>query len=195
MWLKRPRGQLAKCTEAQALRMAFPEFAGDATAEEMEGKVIDLTAESVDKPRAAISSLDQFAGSGADPAQNAQEQAEADSGHSEPEEAEYEPADGPEGQQQAAEPQEPPTIPPEALKAFVERGDWEPGWKWFADVIPDLDREARQVLAERHAELLWAAYNSDANEKGPNSTAAQAHSQQHGYHVPPINRRARRGQK
>ncbi|HEY2675539.1 MAG TPA: phage recombination protein Bet, partial [Steroidobacteraceae bacterium] len=39
MWRKRAYGQLAKCTEAQALRMAFPEFSGGApTAEEMEGK-------------------------------------------------------------------------------------------------------------------------------------------------------------
>jgi phage recombination protein Bet len=39
MWKKRARGQLAKCVEAQALRMAFPEFSGGgATAEEMEGK-------------------------------------------------------------------------------------------------------------------------------------------------------------
>lgn len=39
MWEKRPRGQLAKCTEAQALRKAFPENVGSQpTAEEMEGK-------------------------------------------------------------------------------------------------------------------------------------------------------------
>lgn len=38
MWKKRAYGQLAKCAEAQALRMAFPEFSGGAvTAEEMEG--------------------------------------------------------------------------------------------------------------------------------------------------------------
>lgn len=41
MWAKRPYGQLAKCTEAQALRMAFPEeTGGEPTAEEMEGKVL-----------------------------------------------------------------------------------------------------------------------------------------------------------
>jgi phage recombination protein Bet len=41
MWAKRPYGQLAKCAEAQALRMAFPELTGgDPTAEEMEGKVL-----------------------------------------------------------------------------------------------------------------------------------------------------------
>lgn len=38
MWMKRPYGQLAKCTEAQALRKAFPEFGSAPTADEMEGK-------------------------------------------------------------------------------------------------------------------------------------------------------------
>lgn len=37
MWRKRPRGQIAKCAQAQALRMAFPEMTGSQpTAEEME---------------------------------------------------------------------------------------------------------------------------------------------------------------
>lgn len=41
MWKKRAWGQLAKCAEAQALRMAFPEATGgEPTAEEMEGKVL-----------------------------------------------------------------------------------------------------------------------------------------------------------
>lgn len=39
MWQKRPFGQLQKCCEAQALRMAFPELlGGDPTFEEMEGR-------------------------------------------------------------------------------------------------------------------------------------------------------------
>lgn len=43
MWSKRVRGQLAKCAQAQALRMAFPEAVGSQpTAEEMEGKTIDV---------------------------------------------------------------------------------------------------------------------------------------------------------
>jgi len=42
MWNKRIYGQLAKCTQAQALRIAFPEATGAGpTADEMEGKPLD----------------------------------------------------------------------------------------------------------------------------------------------------------
>ena len=40
MWSKRPRGQIAKCAQAQALRIAFPELGAAPTAEEMEGKTL-----------------------------------------------------------------------------------------------------------------------------------------------------------
>lgn len=42
MWQRRPYAQLAKCAEAQALRKAFPEFGSAPTADEMEGKEIDM---------------------------------------------------------------------------------------------------------------------------------------------------------
>lgn len=38
MWARRKYGQLAKCTEAQALRKAWPDIGQEPTAEEMEGK-------------------------------------------------------------------------------------------------------------------------------------------------------------
>lgn len=41
MWKKRPRGQITKCAEAQALRKAWPELGSHPTAEEMEGKILE----------------------------------------------------------------------------------------------------------------------------------------------------------
>lgn len=53
MWMKRVRGQIAKCAQAQALRMAFPEIGSQPTAEEMEGKaIIDGEATVVAQPAA-----------------------------------------------------------------------------------------------------------------------------------------------
>ena len=52
MWTKRPRGQIAKCAAAQALRSAFPEIAAQYTAEEMEGKEIHPDdGDPLDQPR------------------------------------------------------------------------------------------------------------------------------------------------
>lgn len=53
MWQRRPYAQLAKCSEAQALRKAFPEFCSALTAEEMEGK--DMNERDITPPAPARS--------------------------------------------------------------------------------------------------------------------------------------------
>lgn len=53
MWQRRPYAQLAKCAEAQALRKAFPEFGAQPTADEMEGRELDMGAADVVASRPA----------------------------------------------------------------------------------------------------------------------------------------------
>lgn len=47
MWRRRPYAQLSKCAEAQALRKGFPEVGSQPTADEMEGKEIDVGSASI----------------------------------------------------------------------------------------------------------------------------------------------------
>ena len=54
MWTKRPRGQIAKCAAAQALRIAFPEIASAPTAEEMDGKALQPDATMPSEPRVVV---------------------------------------------------------------------------------------------------------------------------------------------
>lgn len=52
MWSKRPYGQLSKCSEAAALRKAFPEVGGQPTADEMAGKTMEHgPVEAMDSPQ------------------------------------------------------------------------------------------------------------------------------------------------
>ena len=60
MWKKRGRGQLAKCAEAQALRKGFPEVGNQPTADEMEGKTLDMGPADVVQPPAAPPALQPY---------------------------------------------------------------------------------------------------------------------------------------
>lgn len=171
MWQKRPMGQLHKCTEAQALRMAFPELVGGETAEEMDGKVIELEALNDRQPERATRSLDQFSGEPAGTVGGAQVEGKDDI------------EDG-----EAVDMiTEMPAMPDAAVKAFKgKKADWKPGWQWLNEVMPNAEQEVRQQLATEHAALLWAVYHSDAEKKGPQSKAAQEFSERWHLVIPPV---------
>lgn len=69
MWAKRPYAQIAKCAQAQALRMAFPEIGAQPTADEMEGKSFtpeyidadtgEIKTQALEKPAYSPASLDK----------------------------------------------------------------------------------------------------------------------------------------
>lgn len=187
MWQKRPHGQLHKCAEAQALRMAFPELVGTETAEEMEGKVIDLTAEDV-TPRPAVKSLDSFAGGEPGPGPEPEETPPPDDAGPEAGDS------GPETATGGDLSDEVPDMPPKAHAAFYapkegSEPDWKPGWKWLNEVMPGLTGAARQEMTNDHAALLWAVYDSDAKAKkggGPQSKAALAFVEKMGVIVPEV---------
>lgn len=54
MWKKRPYAQLAKCSESQALRKAFPEVGSQPTADEMEGRSFDDVVTIIDRSTGEI---------------------------------------------------------------------------------------------------------------------------------------------
>lgn len=180
MWARRPWAQLAKCAEAQALRMAFPELVGGETAEEMEGKVIDLVAEEA-KPVRASRSLDSFAGGDA---QQPVEQVEGElvEEKADPKTAAKSTANTTAEQKLLDD----ITMPAPVLKAWVEKQNWKPGWKWFNEAMPEVTQECRQDLAMRHNDLLWAVYNSDVEKKGPQSKAATEFSERWALIIPPV---------
>jgi len=96
MWQRRARGQLAKCAEAQALRMAFPELSGDITAEEMEGKSFDhLPAHELPPMARGASKLETLANVGTLPAQDEAEEPHQEGAHgAAPDQQPDAPADG-----------------------------------------------------------------------------------------------------
>ena len=58
MWLKRPYAQLAKCAQAQSLRLAFPEVGSAPTADEMEGKGMEIEINPIPENNTATTSQD-----------------------------------------------------------------------------------------------------------------------------------------
>lgn len=151
MWRKRPRGQLAKVAEAQALRMAFPELLGAETAEEMEGK--DINADLRDVTPAADEKK-------AKPKPNARAQLDSFANVKKPAD---EPHDAVTGEVLPPEGDGLPVMPAAAQEAWQAK-KWAKGWKWLQTTLPSVDPKHRAVLWETHADLLKAVagYNAEA---------------------------------
>lgn len=77
MWKKRPRAQLAKCAEAQALRKGWPEIDQGATADEMEGKYfgeIEINPQHTVKQQRHVSASERIKQAAANPIEAEPEQ-------------------------------------------------------------------------------------------------------------------------
>ncbi|CAB5220211.1 bet_lambda, phage recombination protein Bet [uncultured Caudovirales phage] len=152
MWKKRPRGQLAKVAEAQALRMAFPELIGAETAEEMEGK--DLAADMRDVTPTPASDKKTKKNARAQLDTFANVKPKTDEPPHDAMTGEVLPDDGT------------PALPemPAAAKEAWADGKWAKGWKWFQTTLPTIDQKNRAFFWKLHTKLLTvvAAYNADA---------------------------------
>lgn len=155
MWLKRPRGQLAKCSEAQALRKGWPELTGsEPTAEEMMGKPIDYI-ESEPLPRSASQRLDDFSGG-----QSTEQRLDDEiPDHQKPTEDDPGEADPP---QERSGPSGPPKMPLNARAQWENEGKWLGAWRWLQPQLKELPKRTAQELLIEHAELVKKVHAHNA---------------------------------
>lgn len=163
MWTKRPYGQLAKVAEAQALRMAFPELLGAETADEMEGKSLDVEPRLVnpepqqDKKAAnrakAREQLDGFA--------NVKTEAK------------------PEGKAIDGEVMDDLPVMPKAAAEDWAKGKWGRGWKWFSEAIEGVPQSKRSEFWAAHADMLVKASAYNEASKAAVDALADKHGVKH----------------
>lgn len=155
MWAKRPKAQLAKCTEAQALRMAFPDrLGGQNTAEEMEGKSIDGMVD-VTPPTTGAASQGTKTGKPAD----ARSQLDGFSGAAKTSKPAADPEPDPEVEDidpETGEIIKTPVMPDDAMEAWKRNGKWLAGWKWLSNNLPEAHEVVRQKMVDTYADLLRA---------------------------------------